>query len=82
MSRRTKRFLTVKGELLTLKPVFRLGKAWVVCLPPEWVEMWTDQTDMWVKIDDLEEGIGLIMRPYFDPKGKVVPNVTTLPLGI
>lgn len=79
MSRRTKQFLTAEGELLKLKPIFLLGGSLVVVLPPEWADMWVNQTDMWVKIDDLEEGVGLVLRPYF---GKVAPRVTTLPLGI
>ena len=78
MHRKTHTVLTSEGKLLKLRPIFKLSLSYVVCLPPEWVELWTDAEDMWV-VEEEVEGRGITLRPYL---GRVPEAVHTLPLGI
>ena len=77
--RRTRTVLTTGGQLVKLRPVFRLAGTYVVCLPPEWVEVWLDSKDIWVSVEDLDDEPGFVLRPHRDV---VSPFPETLPLGI
>ena len=79
MRRTTRTILTPQGKLLKLRPMFKLSLSYVVCLPPEWVELYLDPDDMWVSEEAEKDGQGIILRPYLS---KVPEVVHTLPLGI
>ena len=79
MHRKTRTVLTPEGRLLKLRPIFKLSLSYVVCLPPQWADLWLNAESMWAVEEETDNGRGIILRPYLDQVPEVVH---TLPLGI
>ena len=67
------------GREVLIRPIFRLAGSYVMCIPPEWVEMWLRTDDMWVSVEDLKGELGFVAKPYLKSLPKAA---STLPLGI
>ena len=65
--------------LAEVRPIIKLGNAFVVSLPVHWINAWCDLDDIRVSVEDLEEEPGFIIRPFKVPKSIAQD---TLPLGL
>ena len=75
--RRTLEVWDKERGLVDVKPVMKLGRGYVLCIPTIWVNLFCDLNDIRVSIEMLEEEPGFIIRPF---RGPLPVQQETLPL--